>query len=882
MLINDNFLTLVFKVLLLLFLGWTSGIFSFFNNYIYDHTYNLLPYPSSAHNDFILIDALGINSSDMNKLIDRIYLQNPKVLIADIFHNHTFSNDEVETLIKANPDVLFPLPVFISDVNKVEYFNEVLEKNLDVFSKYSDQIGLYNLNALYEKRLYQTVPVVEYKDFLSLFPSIDEDRMFANYFNVNYNGNPPFAKIYAKDILEKNITLDLFIDKIIILSNIDNNYMMPSSYFKDDQYFIHQSHLAFVLKSFIYDESIFEFTTWQYILFSIIFTLVWLTLLLLFFYRYLRYLFIFAAIIPTVLYIILLSFTLVTLPVTEMIFISTVVTYMLLHHWKMLQEKKESQLAKRLSMRVKEKKLDKTFFNSERYWMDVLTVINQLIPSNKIIIFEKLAHDTRINEIVSYNCTFEEIREARRDYTREPYASAIKNKMAVIPHHQFFSTTDLNTEEFVVPLVYESDVIGMLAISIEEPDDYYGIQDIQRLLENLCKELSQLLHARMEYTKRKIEKGPFSNLINMVMPDDYILESNNNYTIIEKRMLLHEIIFDKVPSQFIAYNHFGEIIQINNKMQNLLEEENVSVYSLNASEMLHNLTEISLIRAKEIIREVTINVMEHRQFIYCRSSHKKLLLTISSLSKNDVDNKFTENYLFDTCGLVFIFQDLDFIEKRYNLRQDIIDISLNKTKTSINELERTIDGLEKSISTSTEKNLFNTVKEQIHDIDFSHHKLHLLMQQDLDNLKDDLYPLDIMKSIELSCDYVVKKYNEKQIGFNIKSPDTLPLVLASVSNINKYLEVLLSFLAEDCEENGIIDILLKSKDDYINISFHSYGYGMPNEKLMSYIMDAHTTNKYRMLHNISRDILLWNGDIYFSSYLGEGISIKLALKKVTF
>lgn len=837
-----------------------------------------MPQQNNDHKDFVLIDAFGINQDDLVKIIDIIDLQKPKLLIADIFHHSNFNDKTLTHMIETHSEVLFSLPVVISDTDQIDYFDSY-QSQLEVFTKYNQHVGLYDLKNLYEQTAYKSIPPFEYHDLLSLIPNVSIEESLNQQYYTNYNGIPPFAKIYAKNILEKNFIPELIEDKIILLSNFDNSYVMSSYNLQLGEKFLHQTHLAFLIKSAMYNNWLQHFSLWQYFLFLSLLIIFWIILSYHFSYRYIQFIFTLSIITPFSVYWIALSYGSFLLPISEMTFITITLTFFLLRHWKSLKDKEESNLLSQMAKRLQDKVTHQTFYNSDKYWSDLITMMNQLFPFKKAILLKKLDNDTRIYEIASFNCT---ISELRRDYTREPYASAIFDKSIHILQKQFFHGREDNEKEFIVPLLYRNEVIGFWAFSIESAE-VDKIKNFTPIINNLSKEISELLFHRTQFHQQKKNKQNLARLLNVETEDRNIHIIKNNFSIIEKRMLLNETIFDAIPSKIITYNLFGEIIQINKGMHYLFEQEKVSAYTLNASGMLSNLTDISELKAKALIRDVTFNHKQHMQFVYCKFSQKKFLLTISPLTEQHIENKFAENYLFQTYGLLFAFIDFNFVEKIYNLRQDVIDISLQQTQSRLHALEQTIELLDKGLLTAEQHKIITSeLKQKIYDMDFTHNQLDMLMKQNLDNDQDDQYPLQITKSIDQSCNYITEKYREKQITFDISAPAFLPLVLVSVNSINDHLVTLFNFLADDSEESGVITINIQVDKKHMNIVMHSSGYGMPNEQLMSYLMYVKSApDTYTKVLNTYQAIKQWSGDIHLSSNLGEGITIFMSLKVVS-
>jgi len=874
---NYYFIPLVIKLFFLLCIGYFSGVFVFLNNYIYTHTYNFSPVLSDKHKNFILIDAAAMDPDKLVKIIKLIDLQNPKLFIADIFHGETFTQTVLDSLFTDLHHVLYTLPVFISDKHKIEYFN-VHIKYLELFNNYNHQIALYNFKKLYKRVSYINTPYVDSYNMRSLNSEFKEGVIPNEYKYINYNGNPNFAKLHAEDILKNNIISEVFTDKIIILSNLDNHYMIQSSYLEEKENFLHQRHLAFFLKSFRYDEWILELTGWEYVLFITIFIVFWGLLSVLYLHKHIKSITLFTVLLPGLIYWVSISYGFIFLPIMEMLFITTVINYFLMRHWQLEKEEHDRNLLRRITLTVQEKTLQKTFFTSDTYWLNIVNVIRQLVPVQKLVILEKVDGDTRIKEVFSYNCEFNEIKEERRDYRKEPYLTAVKEKSAVRLLRSFFLGNKEDVDEYLIPLIYGNKVIGFVAIEIENLK-YHKSDEMALELSYLGKEVSKLLYERSEFIKRK--QNAHLNIFRMNLDDKRLGLFSNNLSILEKRLAITNTITELIPSMLIAYNLFGDILHINSKMEDLLEDEKINVYVSNASEMLYNLTNMTYNESQEIIRNVTMHNTEYKQLVSTKHTEKRFLLTVSALTKDIINNQFTTSYIFDTYGIVFTFSDFRHLEESLYLKHDVFNNVLFEHKNKINALEKTIIDLMDNTLSGGLKKPFENIQKNLNGVYFSSNKLGMLMEQNLESSQDDLFPLNIKQNINQACQHLTKTLSEKTIIFNENIPDRLPYVLVSVHNINQHLITLLKLLADDSENNGVVDIDIQEKDTYLHIKLHSYGYGMPNELLMSYFKDKDLLSReYRDLHTIYQSMNAWGGNIEFSSELGEGITIVLILKIV--
>ena len=795
----------------------------------------------------------------------------PKLLIADIFHKQNLNIQYELNLTKNNSNIVFAFP--ISRVqDKIKYF-DIYQKS---YQKLKDKnVFLYDLMNLYSNEFVSKDTIKS----LNKLQKIDNNSNL-NITSINYNSNPPFSKIYASNILKDDSLVSFIKNKIVLISTIDNNYV--HSDFNEEFFstFIHLTHLAFLLKSNIYNEWLCNFYNWQYFLFFaflIVFIIIISTILS---QIYMPIMFTLSIVLPTVSYWIMLSTYNFLVPISEMTTISLITTMLLLAHWRDIRDKKENIMLTQMNKRLHDRNNNKTFYNSHKHWEEIIKFIDQLLTIKKSILFEKVPNDNRIKEVSSLNCTFDEIEELRRDYTREPYKSAIKYNGISIPNRPFFRTKTDEQEEFIVPLSYHNEIVGFWALMFDK-SALSKIDNYQMIINNLAKEIAQILVSRSKFKIQTQKNNIIEKIFNMEAKDNNLSIFRKNLAFLEKKMVLNDIIFDSISSNIVTYNLFGKIIHINSKMDRFFVEEGINAYNFNAGTMLENMTDIPPAKTKRLIREVVINHKEHIQFVTCKKTKKKFLFMASPLTKKNIDNKIKDTYLFNTYGMLFVFIDFNFIEKNAYLRQNVLEVSLENRRKRINSLRDNLSLLDKTIDEDTnQKRLINGLKSKVGDMDLSLEYIKALMKQSLDNDSDDLYPIKIEEKIYTLSDYIKNKYKHKEISFNIKSSSNLPLVIVSINSIDKSLNSIFDFLAQDTHSSKSIDVNIIETKEYVEVNVYNNGYGMPSDELINDIETNNTQSSYIDLRYAIKNIKNASGNIEFDTKLGQGIKIQIKFKTI--
>lgn len=863
--IRYRYLTLlIIKMMILVILGKTLGIFDVLNRYLYQESINLYPSPDQSHKSFMLIDASGLDTDALMKIIDEIYEADPRLIIADIFHDFpSLKNEEVKSLFERYPQMLFTIPEFQKTFDNEHYQNRVI-----TYTLYEDKMS--NANNMQS-------------NILQFFDHPKPALIFDTVRYVNYNGYPAFAKIYAKEVLKGNTISNLFSGKVVLISTFDNKYF-PYRTNSQEKHFLHQNNLGFMLKSAMSDSWLKILSTEGYYLFSVVFILT-VILILYIFSGYIKVTVLTLIALTFGLYWLTASYFYILLPLSDMITITVMIVFYLLNYWRERASQEESQVIRSMSNYLHEKLIHTSFFNTDHSWNELAHLINQLFSLQKSIFLEKTKNETHAKEIISINYKFSDIYERRRDYNREPYISAIKERRAIPISRRFFETLEDGEREFIAPLIYFNEIVGFWIFTIKEDD----VSNIDRFLKDttVCsKEVSKLVYERNSF-QEKYKKDIswyariFKNITALEIKNSNVSVIQNNFSLFLKRILLYEIVMDNVYSNVIVYDFFGKVISVNARMNALLQNESIETYTFSASQMLAKLTGRKTEEAVELMRDIVYTKVKHEEVIFFKHTHKKYLLRMLPITKKMIKNKFNENYFMDTYGIVFEFIDFSSVESMVQFKENIIFNSLKMNTSYLIGLHKLIDErLNKVPSDAKEdpKNILDTqIKDIMHKMIKSHSKLETLMDEDYAIGLNGIYPVNVVRVIENIGNALKEEDPIKNLTIDIDSFKDSVYIMAALSIIQKNIKILLGYLSDDSEDDGKITVTIQKVKDTIEIMMRSDGYGIPQEQLDVYLASTDVSGFFQ----IREELKEYGGSVEITSKLGNGIQIELLFQMIS-
>ena len=140
-------------------------------------------------------------------------------------------------------------------------------------------------------------------------------------------------------------------------------------------------------------------------------------------------------------------------------------------------------------------------------WALIANMINQTLDLNRLIFLDAETPKRTLREILALHCSFDDISERRRDYSRAPYSDALSTK-GPIKVKGFFKTKDPEEEQYLAPLIFEGDLLGFWALGIDASKSA-AIPQFTSILRDYGASISEILHqtrregARSEETLRR-------------------------------------------------------------------------------------------------------------------------------------------------------------------------------------------------------------------------------------------------------------------------------------------------------------------------------------------------------------------------------------------
>ena len=154
------------------------------------------------------------------------------------------------------------------------------------------------------------------------------------------------------------------------------------------------------------------------------------------------------------------------LPLAEMIALQILIFGFMFAQKSRIHEQQLATMLLERSVHLHKRLVLPSFSQIEDHWAQIITLVNQTLKLRRAIFLEALPGIQKVKEIKALHCSLDDIHEMRRDYGRDPYQSAITQKVPIRLDRYFFKMKPDDEEQFLVALSYAGETLGFWAFGV--------------------------------------------------------------------------------------------------------------------------------------------------------------------------------------------------------------------------------------------------------------------------------------------------------------------------------------------------------------------------------------------------------------------------------
>ncbi|MBC8412866.1 CHASE2 domain-containing protein [bacterium] len=505
------------------------------------------------------------------------------------------------------------------------------------------------------------------------------------------------------------------------------------------------------------------------------------------------------------------------LPVSEILLGQGLGAFLMLRNKSVVEERAANSILMELSVRLKKKMMPDSFYVSSEYWSQIVIMINQMLHLNRTMFLEIMPEGGRVREVKALHCSFDDIRERRRDIQREPYLQAVKEGAAIkLDERLFLVDADIDEEQYLVPLMFGGQHIGFWVLGIDAEVER-GMPMFEMIINNFSVQLSELLyHRQQRYQQIKEEEAGQSDAIG-VNYDRTHYELSKGVELLETKLQSLEMVFEGLETSVILYDLFGRVIQVNAMMTRILRDYEIAPFNMTALDLCAAVIGCDLGTVRQYLYEV---IIEHRKVSLeaAKLNHNghRYVLTMKPLICTSEGGAFRDSCTFDVYGIL---------------------VELNEVARSAGEA--------------------------------------LLADSSQTKYSADIYHLlaDAVTTARPQLD-------EKNVQVDFKKGMSLNNLPVEPGGMRELFETIVAIMVNDAVEDSIISISEELQGEQPVLVFSNNGFGIPDSVFQQYMRGDKVTGSglFIRLYRARDRMMQWGIRVSGSSEAGQGTKFRIYME----
>lgn len=543
------------------------------------------------------------------------------------------------------------------------------------------------------------------------------------------------------------------------------------------------------------------------------------------------------------------------------------------------------RLVRGLSLRVRERLQPISAADHVGPWAQVATMASQLLDLNRSVFLETVPGEPRVREVVAAGCDLSDIAERRRDYRRAPFSEAVTANEPTATKRPLLTIRRPDEDQFLAPLSYGGELLGFWSFSVDRRQwiDSPGFMALAKAFIDQASDYLADLRQRTillggEQSRRRYLANPMErSSAGSERELEPLLELQH------RRMVLLEEILGGVTTATIVYDAFGRVLQVNQRMVQLLKTAQLSTTDTSPLDLIARLTDAAPDRVRHYLRHVVLERGAISVPTRPSGDGKRFLLYISSIDHIPQQGRESVEPMSMFRAILCELIDITAFERLFAMRELLSEQMSHRLRNSLAAMFAAADLLgdgrlsqeQRKASLDSLKRALQTSKEAF---DAFEGFLDLPVVSDI----AERYPVDAKTTLAESIAATQPEADRLRVKIEAEVPEFVGLVIAATQELATLMRTILLLLTQDAREGGSVRIAMSELGSDVSVEFANDGFGIPDGRLQEYLHgdEEPQSSAFRMIRMGFNDAERWGGRFEVFSPPGQGYRFKLTLRKV--
>jgi len=531
-----------------------------------------------------------------------------------------------------------------------------------------------------------------------------------------------------------------------------------------------------------------------------------------------------------------------------------------------------------------EDRINSESFSTDEYWSQVVVMLHEILNLNRLIILESKPGSSRVKEIKALHCALTDIDKKRHRYNRRPYTTAIKKKRVLhLKQTLLKPIADVNEEQYLIPLFFKDGLQGFWVLAIEAGQ----LANNKHFLENVkdfANYIGESLYHRQQWLLRtKAEKAFLNRYFRLEGSHSVAKTLDKSIAALEERLSILEHIMDELETPTIIYNMFGIAFQVNQSMNALANTFGLKPQQMSALGFLMEVTQTDMETSQQYFRHILLEGGKIVQQVTLSAAIERVYLLNMQLFfyKEEIEGTVFDIKQGVLCQLVDVTQ----MKLQSTLKEQVAERLIFQFRNDMQSILTASKLLVNEKTSEAEKRMVggileNKVNDHLKILNEVEKQLNAEVDATTTTSSFEVYPVDPKEPVLGAIENLAEMAVKRQVKLHSHLPDLVSLVFAAPNELTSVIAKILALLIDDAVENTELTIDMVERDNEVIYTFKNVGFGIPNERLQSYLFskEVEVQKKFKDMHHIIKLIKIWKGKLTAESEVGQGMSFELRLR----
>jgi len=292
----------------------------------------------------------------------------------------------------------------------------------------------------------------------------------------------------------------------------------------------------------------------------------------------------------------------VLIPGIPIIIVLGATTFSVLQSRTRREEKVIARLLEKASLDVASQFGRKESFSGQDHWSQALTMLDNLIPVTRAVLFELDAKSNKLRPAAFLRCSATELSEKRRDIMRFPYVDPISRDF-VSDAVNILSNRVQDERQFLCPISVKGKLLNLWVVGTTKvsPATQLQFNSLFSSVSHKAAELSEKYALLSIIGTKEHWWHVKSNLQEIA-----VLKLSNELLKLSQWLMMLRIVVDNLNSPIIVFDLFGAPLVYNHAMQEVTREFGIEPVDLEPANLIAHACEMDMDAARYVMQQVLI------------------------------------------------------------------------------------------------------------------------------------------------------------------------------------------------------------------------------------------------------------------------------------